>query len=170
MTIFVDITTASFGFFILGTWISFISSTYLVTAIVYTLPDVRSAYSVIPAVGFLLFFFSGIIIKPSTLPGWLAPWLPSVSLVRWLTQAIIINEFEDNLDAFPEVGPNHYSTYEAFLQLFGWGGKTKWFCFRIVVLNMIIYKVFSLLTTILTTISQRGKRNLREAKHEVRLY
>lgn len=139
-------------------------------SIVLTLPDVRSAYTAIPALGFMLFFFSGIVIKPSTLPDWLASWLPSVSLVRWMTQALVINEYEVNRDAFPEVGPNKYSTYAAYLNLFGWGGKTKSYCLQILVLNMFLYKIFNLFMTVYTATSQRGKRNLRKVEKEDRMY
>jgi hypothetical protein len=137
---------------------------------VYTLADVRSAYTAIPSLGFLLFFFSGIVIKPSTLPDWLAHWLPSISMVRWLTQSLVINEYADNRIAFPEVGPNLYSTYDAYLHLLGWGGKTKWFCLSILVLNMFIYKLFNLLVAVFTATTQRGTRGLRKENKMERLY
>ena len=37
------------------------------------------------------------------LPSWLAPWLPSVSLIRWFCQGLTINEYDGNTDAFPSV-------------------------------------------------------------------
>eukprot|EP00602_Paraphysomonas_sp_CaronLab_P005049 CAMPEP_0185030590 /NCGR_PEP_ID=MMETSP1103-20130426/17564_1 /TAXON_ID=36769 /ORGANISM="Paraphysomonas bandaiensis, Strain Caron Lab Isolate" /LENGTH=1294 /DNA_ID=CAMNT_0027565783 /DNA_START=13 /DNA_END=3894 /DNA_ORIENTATION=- len=58
------------GFYYLTTWMIMLAGTTMVTTIVYTLPDVRSAYSVIPGVSLLLFFFSGLIFKPATYPEW----------------------------------------------------------------------------------------------------
>lgn len=158
------------GFYFLATWISFIMGTILVMSFVYTLPNIRSAYSTVPAVAFLLFFFSGIVIKPSTLPRWLAPWLPSVSMVRWLTQALCINEYKDNREAFPVIEALNYSSYESYLNLFGWGGKTKWFCLNVLILMLFLYKGFNLYITLYTVFSQRGKRGLRKASYDERLY
>ena len=141
----------------------------LVETFVLVLPDIRSAYSVIPGVSFLLFFFSGIMLKPSTLPNWLQPWLPSVSIIRWTMQAEFINEFEGDDDVFPVINGS-YSTYDAFLGLFGWGGKTKWTCLNILVLNLFIYRTVTLLAMMRKTVTQRGKRIYRKHFIEERMY
>ena len=139
---------------------------------IYTLPDVRTAYGVIPGIGTLLFMFSGLVYKPGLLPSWLAPWLPSVSIIRWYAQALFINEYHGNDVAFPHVpGPKGgYSTYEGFLNLFGWGGKTKYYCLGIVIVNLVIAKFISLMVSFSTVAGQRGKRGLKKKKEEDRMY
>ena len=141
----------------------------LVETLVLLLPDIRSAYGVIPGVSFMLFFFSGLIIKPSTLPNWLQAWLPSVSIIRWTMQAEFINEFEGDEDVFPVINGS-YSTYDAFLGLFGWGGKTKWMCLNILVLNLVIYRMVTLFAMLRKTVTQRGARIYRKHFVEERMY
>eukprot|EP00602_Paraphysomonas_sp_CaronLab_P009688 CAMPEP_0185022730 /NCGR_PEP_ID=MMETSP1103-20130426/5431_1 /TAXON_ID=36769 /ORGANISM="Paraphysomonas bandaiensis, Strain Caron Lab Isolate" /LENGTH=1307 /DNA_ID=CAMNT_0027554945 /DNA_START=376 /DNA_END=4299 /DNA_ORIENTATION=+ len=153
---------AAAGFYYLNNWIMSIVSTQLVETIVYILPDVRSAYRIVPAVGFLLFYFSGIMVKPSVLPEWLQPWLPSVSIIRWLTQALLINEYQYNREAFPEMGPYDYSTYDFTLSLYGWGGKTKWDCFYVLLINLAIYRIVYLMVSVYHTTFQKGRRSNRQ--------
>lgn len=148
-----------------------LNSTFMVETIVYTLPDIRSAYSFIPGASVILFLFSGLIFKPSTLPSYLAPWLPSVSMIRWFSQGMFINQFLGDTEAFPEIKqPFYYSTYEALLNIFGWGGKTKWDCFRILMINFVIFRIGKLVVSILTVVSQRGKRGLKKQIVSERLY
>lgn len=150
--------------------VSFIVSTLIVESIVYTLPNVRTAYTAIPALGIVFFFFSALIIKPDTLPGWASPWCPSLSYIRWLSQGLTINEYIDNRDAFPLIGPNAYSTYDGFMTVLGWGGKTKYYCLRVAVINIILFKGFNFIVTVLASLKQRGKRTLRKSNFEERLY
>jgi hypothetical protein len=144
-----------------------LASATLGEALILISPDIRTVYTIIPAVGFILFFFSGLIIKPSTLPEWTQPWIPSVSIIRWAMQGMTINEFE-NSGLFPTIF--NYSTYEALLTLFGWGGKTKEYCLIVVVYNVAIYKVFSFFALLVRSRAQVGKRGLLEPSHEDRLY
>lgn len=51
---------------------------------VYQADQVRSIYYAVPGCSFVLFFFSGMLVKPSTLPSWAAPWMPSISLIRFV--------------------------------------------------------------------------------------
>ena len=141
----------------------------LVESLVTVLPNIRSAYSVIPSVIFLLFFLSGLFIKPDTLPGWGQPWMPSVSIIRWGMQALSINEFNDNTDIFPEV-PFDYSMYDAYMALFGWGGKTKWDCFYIIVLNLAIYRSATYIIMRIATAAQVGRRHLKVREADDRMY
>lgn len=135
----------------------------MVETIVYVLPDIRSAYSFIPGASILLFLFSGLVFKPSTLPDWLAPWLPSVSVIRWYAQAMVINQYNGNHDAFPVLnGRVNYSSYEGFLNIFGWGGKTRWDCFAIVFVNFLIFRFLKFYVSFYTCASQRGKRGLKK--------
>ena len=93
--------------------------TMLVETVVSTLPDLRSAYGSVLSIALVLFMFSGLIFKPEILAWYLAPWLPSVSIIRWFAQGMIINEFEDNPDAFPTL-PTGGSAYTLYLGIFGW--------------------------------------------------
>lgn len=98
-----------------------IGFTMLVETIVSTLPDLRSAYGSTLFIALILFIFSGMIFKPDILPWYFAPWLPSVSIIRWFAQGLIINEFEGNTDAFPTSPiPGGGSMYNLYLNLFGW--------------------------------------------------
>lgn len=138
--------------------------TMLVETVVSTLPDLRTAYGSLTFIALILFVFSGLIFKPDIYPSYLAPWLPSISIIRWFAQGIIINEFEDNLNAFPT------PFYNAYLSLFGWGGKTKWYCMNMVVLNMIVFKALSLLVSWKAVIADKGKRGMRRKEIEERIY
>lgn len=82
------------GFFILCTMFSVLAGTMMSEAIVYIVPDIRSAYLVIPALCFVQFAFSGLFLKPVLLPRWMAPWAPSISVIRWAMQAEFINQFD----------------------------------------------------------------------------
>jgi ABC-type multidrug transport system ATPase subunit len=159
------------NFFYLSIFVIVLSGTQMVSSVAYLLKDVRDAYSAIPGLSFLLFMFSGLVFKAQTLPAWMAPWLPSVSIIRWAAQGLMINEYEYNREAFPDLGPTQgYSTWQSFVSLFGWGGKTKWYCFNVVILNFIIFRVMSLLASISAAYSQRGKRALIKPVFEERLY
>ena len=148
-----------------------LSGTQMVSTVAYLLKDVRQAYSAIPGLCFLLFVFSGLVFKPQTLPRWMAPWLPSMSIIRWAAQGLILNEYEYNRVAFPDLGPTKgYSTWQSFLNLFGWGGKTKWYCFNIVVYNFLIFRFLSLVASVTAAYNQRGKRALIKPVYEERLY
>ena len=158
-------------FFYLSYLIIVLSGTQMVSTIAYTISDVRDAYSAIPGISFMLFMFSGLVFKASTLPRWLAPWLPSVSIIRWAAQGLCINEFAYNRIAFPEIGPRReYSTYRDYISLFGWGGKTKWYCLEIVFYNFLIFRFLSLLASIVAAYKQRGQRGLKKRAFEERLY
>jgi hypothetical protein len=169
---FAVLVVAVAGFYYVTTWLVMLTSVTLTEVFIYSLPDVRSAYGIIPGVGTLLFMWSGLIYKPSTLAAWLAPWLPSVSVIRWYAQALFINEYHSNRVAFPKIpGPaGGYSTYEGFLNLFGWGGKSRYYCVGIVVLNLVLFKMLSLVVSFSTVAGQRGKRGLKKKIEEDRMY
>lgn len=95
--------------------------TMLVEVVVSTLPDLRSSYGSVLSIALVLFIFSGLIFKPDILPFYLSPWLPSISIIRWFAQGIIINEFEDNSEAFPPIPfLGGESAYPLYLNMFGW--------------------------------------------------
>ena len=121
--------------------------------------------------GFLLFFFSGLIVKAQTLPEWTQPWLPSVSVIRWVMQGMTINEFDDS-DLFPvAVTPlGTYNSYNELLSLFGWGGKTKYECLANVAYNMLIYRVISYFALAVRASWQVGTAAKAKVSDEDRLY
>ncbi len=125
----------------------------------------RSAYISIPALSFFNFLFSGLFIKPGSLPSWLAPWAPSISMIRWNMQANFINQYDGNTAVFP-VLPSGYSTYTSFLVLFGWGGKTQWYCLYMLIANVAVFKLASLVASGAVVASLKGvKKSLRTTEH-----
>ena len=85
-------------YFMLMTWFMCLACTMIIESICYTLKDIRDVYGTIIGTAFMLFLFSGMFFKPSTLPGWMAPWVPSVSIIRWYAQGIVNNEFDGNTE------------------------------------------------------------------------
>ena len=83
-------------YFVLMTWFMALACTMIIETICYTLKDIRDVYGAIIVCALVLFLFSGMFFKADTLPRWMAPWLPSISIIRWYSQGIINNEFEDN--------------------------------------------------------------------------
>jgi len=151
----------TFGFVVLTFIFLVLCSTILAELCIVGAPEKRIAYLTIPALAFFNFLFSGLFIKPGSLPQWLAPWAPSLSMIRWTMQSNFINQYENNPEVFP-VLPSGYSTYTSFLQLFGWGGKTKWYCFYMLVANVFIFKAVSLLASGASVNAQKGiKKSLR---------
>lgn len=155
------------GFYLQITMLVVLAAATIGESIISLSPDKdRSFYGTIPGFGFLLFFFSGLMVKSSTLPEWTRPWLPSFSIIRWAMQSMTINRFADNPDLFPVVG--NYDTYTALLTSFGWGGKTKFYCQNIVILNMFIFRFLTYLALYYNSRSQVGRRTL--LKEEDNLY
>jgi ABC-type multidrug transport system ATPase subunit len=85
-------------YFMLMTWFMCLACTMIIETICYTLKDIRDVYGAIIVTALTLFLFSGLFFKPATLPEWMGPWLPSISIIRWYAQGIINNEFDDNLN------------------------------------------------------------------------
>ena len=133
----------------------------MVEAVVVLMPDIRGSYLLFPAICFVQFAFSGLFIKPGSLPRWMGPWGPSISLIRWFMQGNFINQFQYDTVVFP--ANNVYNFYTAFLHLFGWGGKTKWFCLDSLFYFCLTFKGATLLFLILTAFMQRGGRNVKKA-------
>jgi hypothetical protein len=85
-------------YFMLMTWFMGVACTMIIETICYTLSDIRDVYGGIISTAMVLFLFSGLFFKASTLPEWMAPWLPSISIIRWYAQGIINNEYDGNLN------------------------------------------------------------------------
>jgi hypothetical protein len=160
--------TVTKGFYLLALLIHSFCASAISEFLIYNSPDLRTAYALLPSFGFILFFFSSLMIKPSTYPRWMAPWLPSVSEIRWVVQAMTVNEFSDNENMYTN---NRYSTFEKLMSLFGWGGKTKWECLQCACYNAIVFEALVLWVLFKKSYSQRGTRPYRVADHEeVKLY
>jgi hypothetical protein len=146
-----------YGFFMLSSMTAVLASVMVTEAIIFAIVnDIRIAYLAIPAMSFIFFCFCGFFVKPSTLPHWIACWAPSFSIIRWSMQALFINMFSDDRDTFPVV--NNTNTYKTFLSLFGWGGKTKWYCLEMMLVNIVVYKVIAFIVAGCEVVSQRGGR------------
>jgi len=138
----------------------------LTEIVVFTAPTIRLAYVNFPVVVFFLFYFSSIPVKPSTYVYWMKSWVPSVSVFRWTLQAQILNEFEgDNIFLVTQMNPVTrqsvtVDTFGMYLTTFGFGGKTREFCYGIVFLNLVIFRIISLIALRVSSHRHRGKRHL----------
>ena len=140
-----QITTPVTGYFILIIMIAMVSATIMSETIIYAVPDIRTAYQMIPAICFIQFMFSGLFLKPVLLPRWVASWAPSISIIRWTLQGCFINQFQNNKSIFPDL-PN-YSTFNSFESLYGWGGKTDWYCLSMILVAMVVFKITALISS-----------------------
>ena len=135
----------NFGFFILSNIMYIVAAIILAEISIYCARTMRGCYIGITVVVLLQFIFSGLFIKPSSLPSWMAPWTPSISLIRWLMQSNFISTYSDQAGVSGTgklflILPSGYNTYFATLTLFGWGGKTKWFCFAMLIVEIFVLK------------------------------
>jgi len=136
----------------------------LCEAIAVAVPNIRTAYQLIPAVIFLNFAFSGIFVKTPTLPLG-SKWLPVISLFRWTVEAQSINMFEADT-ALVCVDQFYFCTYEAFMTIFGWSTNSKSYCLWVIIINLVAYRVAILLAQMFKTFAQRGRRQFREGIKE----
>ncbi len=88
--------------------------------------------------------------------------MPSFSILRWTTQASVLNEFDHS--SF--VSNAYIDGYQMFLSMFGWGGKSKWYCMWIVVLQLVIFKFLALFAISRSASKQIGNRHLRRPEAE----
>jgi hypothetical protein len=131
--------------------------------VIYSVADIRSAYLVIPGLVLVQFAFSGLFIKTASLPGWLSPWAPSASMIRWALEGNFINQFEDS-SLFVNI--NGFSTYEEFLTLFTWQNQTKWLCINNLLYFMLVFKFGALLSNGVVTMYQKGGRSFKRMEDE----
>lgn len=124
-------------------------------------------------------------------------WLPSVSVIRWIVQAMTINEFSDetNFTSLPRL-----SYYDATMTVFGlvfnqfvifaplkmirlnlcinsilninrWGGKTKQECILNSLYSVCLFGVLVFIVMCLRSRQARGDRCFRKSENnEFRLY
>lgn len=120
--------------------------------------SIQAAYISIGIVAAVQFVCSGLILKAGSFPLWLRPWVPSLSMLRWIMQAGFIKVYNNNTDAFPVLPiPNvTYTQYVGFLNLFGWGGKTEWYCIGMLVINIIIFRFVMMLSMAYKAFKAKG--------------
>jgi len=168
--------TDTFNFFLFNYVVSNLAAFALCEAVILAMSShLREVYLTLPMMIFVQFYMSSIPVKPSTLPSWMKPWAPSISLIRWGSQAAFINEYEDQTcDALPyitasppQVPPCSFpyvsvpafgvniKSYKTFLSFFGWGGKTKWYCLY---MSIVFIGVFRFVTLIITLWKERKQK------------
>jgi len=76
-------------------------------------------------------------------------------------QAEFLNQFQGStIMPFSLVTPQ-YSAFGAFLSLFGWGGKTKWYCFYMILVIAAIFKFAALISSVVSSSFSRGGRQFK---------
>lgn len=163
-----DLRKKTMGFYLLALLVHSFGASSISEFLIFNSPDLRTAYTLIPSFGFILFFFSSLMIKPSSYPDLLKAWIPSISIIRWIAQCMTVNEFKDNENMWNN---DRYSTYEHLMSLFGWGGKTKWECLKFAVFNAAVFRFFVLWVLFNKSRKLVGTRPYRKTEQdEVRLY
>ncbi len=130
-----------------------VTSATIGEAVIGLSPDLRSIYQLIPAVGFIFFFFSGLVVKANTLPGWTQSWIPTVSPIRWAMQGMFINRFKDSEYCPPFI-------YQQLLESLSWENEGKQFCMEVVFIMFGLYRALTYLALKWAVISQSGRRVL----------
>ena len=151
------IITGTFGFIILCFIFVVLAGTML-SEIAVTLSDsLEAAYIAIGVVAGLEFLTSGLIVKAGSFPHWLKCWIPSMSMLRWIMQAGFIKVYNHNTDVFKEIFPQStYTQYYAYLSLFGWGGKTEWYCLGMLIINVVIFRFLTYLSVAYKAFKAKG--------------
>lgn len=83
-------------------------------------------------------------------------------------QAGVINEGNDNPDLFKTIA--NFEIYKQYLGLFGWNGKTKYYCLYMTLINMAVYFLMCLIAHFLAIRAQTGRRQLRAPDDDDRLF
>jgi hypothetical protein len=137
--------------------VTVLCSTVLSEIAIYSSDSLSASYIAISIYAGLAFLCSGLILKSGSFPLWMRPWATSLSMLRWTMQAGFINIYNDNLDAFPMIFPKStYTQYFGYLSLFGWGGKTEWYCLGMIVINILIFRAISLAAQAYSAFKARG--------------
>lgn len=124
--------------------------------------DRRTAYKVYPGLVGIQFIFSGLFVKIQSLPGWLHAWTPYISVLRYNLEGNFYNTYGPLKDSFPVLPLNGYSVYQAFIDLFSWGGGTKSYCLQAVIINVFFFKALTLLVSGISCVAQQGGRKFRK--------
>ena len=136
--------------------------TMLAEIAIYQSETLAAAYILISVLGGLEFLCSGLILKAGSFPDWLGPWVPSISLLRWIMQGGFIRVYNNNTDAFPPLFPfSTYTQYTGYLDLFGWGGKTEWYCFWMIVINIAVFRIGCLVVSAYVAFKAKGTHKMK---------
>lgn len=138
-----------------------ICGTMLSEIAIYLSESLSSGYILISILGALEFLCSGLILKSGSFPLWLRPWATSCSVLRWIMQAGFIAVYDGDQETFPmifqAINPEiTYTQYTGYLNLFGWGGKTKWYCFGMIIINCMIFRFITLCVTAYDAFKAKG--------------
>ena len=151
-----------FRYFLVANMVGVLAMSMMTEAIIAYVPSQRTAYFMVPGLTFFQFTFSGLFVKAQSLPNWLAPWITSLSMIRWVFQGNWINQFknDERLISIPAID---FDSYTAFLHLFGWGGKSKWFCVYMLFIFMFVFKAASYYAGNVATLIHRCGRRYKES-------
>ncbi len=142
----------TFGFSLLMFMIFMVVCVLLCECVVFIAPDLLSVYVATTGLALMNFAFSSLFIKFQSLPSWLAPWAPSLSMIRWNLQGNFLNLYNGTF----AVSPGGFSTYALLLRLYGWGGKSPWYCMRSLLIIGACYKLVSFITGGVSGILRKG--------------
>jgi hypothetical protein len=160
MTFFIKLDIEQY--FVLSIITTIVLGSMVAEAILMFVSSLRSAYVSFSITILLYFMFSGLFVKSQSLPYWLRP-ITNLSPIRWTLEGNFISTYEYNTTVFPTVGST--STYELFLELFSWQNTSRWYCFTILVANLVGYKILSLFTASISSIAQKGGRKFRKEEN-----
>jgi hypothetical protein len=168
----------------------------ILETVVYIAPSIRQCYYMFPATIFILYYFSNVPIKPSTYATWMAKWVPNLSIFRWTIEACILNEFHDYsstafqssdvylyYDLQPPGGFDYsqvpvsspylkllysFDSYQFFLWVLGFDslGDNRGYCYGIVFLNLIIFRLISMAFLRYTSVDVMHKRHFYKSTDE----
>jgi hypothetical protein len=150
----------TFGFIVLVFIGAVLVGTILSEIAIYNSDSLAAAYILISIYAALEFLCSGLILKAGSFPVWMRAWVPSLSVLRWIMQSGFIKVYDGDLETFPQkflqIAGETYTQYNGYLSLFGWGGKTYWYCFGMIVVNLIVFSFLSLLVSAYSAFTARG--------------
>lgn len=119
---------------------------------------------------FVQFTASGLFLKAQSSPSWMRAWFPSISVIRWIMQACYINCYHNSKYisgniVIPGVLTTKYNIYTDILIIFGWGGKTKWYCLSMIVINFFIFRYISLFVVGYQAFIHKGTTKVIDDEH-----
>jgi hypothetical protein len=114
--------------------------------------------------GLAEFMICGLFLKSGSFRRWLEPWITSLSVNRWVMQACFVKLYRDDLSTFPMTFPNAtFTLYNGYLQLFGWGGKTAYYCVGMLIINWMFFRFFTFLSMTFGAFIYKGTRKAHAA-------
>lgn len=149
--------SGTFGFIVLSFIAVVLAGTMLSEIAIYWSDNLSASYISIAVAAGLEFLTSGLMLKAGSFPRWMRGWVPSISALRWIMQGGFICVYDNNLEAFPMKFPNStYTQYYGYLSLFGWGGKTKWYCLGMIFVNILVFRFLCLVSSAYSAFRAKG--------------